>query len=595
MHNAPVRAMMTFHHILSSRKIDTLHAWATELRVLGLMKTGYPGILVLADRVPTNETQVHEYVRRVKRLPWQTCELRAMEAVPGAVGSKNVGAVASVNAFADALSSVSSGSASRRSGLAEFERIKDISPVLRAADMALAREQRPDGGWEEFYTAQLFQSDDAIAAGAARAAKAKRTAKGGEFGYPIWPGGGAVPLEGPAEEKSTDTQVKLLSAALCSWSTTLWTGTSSGSLLCFDIEQGKLLHRVQVHKAPVSALAACSVGQQTLLFSGSWDRAMHIWLADRDGARVVASISDAAGDFIKAICVCVEHNVVFTGGSDKAVRMWDLSAVFEWLKSGASGDAPVPSLAAVLSFHTRPVTAIAVPSKPPGPTRPDAGVGEFDVFTADSMGRVVQSRISDGRGTPVRELDGNETAINDMRVVWRAVDASDALVDAGIDYEWVPDVWTASADKHARRFPLAPSAREGTERGRSSAAGTFLGNEQPIRADRVLQHPHAVSAVVTLGESVVTACDGDMWTWKNGPITVEGHSHEATFLDVWLRHGEPWVVSAGLDGSVRRWPQNILDGGRAPAEQASEPETAQSGSMLTAEEEAELAELMDDE
>lgn len=151
----PMRAMMTFHHVLSSRKIATLHAWASELAVLGLMKTGYPGILVLADKVPTKSTNVSEYVRRVKRLPWQTCELRSLEAVPASVGDRAVGADASVEKLAAALSPAAAGGAARRSGLAEFERIKDIAPTLRAADMALSARVRPSGGWEEFYSAVM--------------------------------------------------------------------------------------------------------------------------------------------------------------------------------------------------------------------------------------------------------------------------------------------------------------------------------------------------------------------------------------------------------------------------------------------------------
>ena len=151
MHHAPMRAMMTFHHILSSRKIATLHQWAHELDVIGLMKTGYPGILVLTDKVPTRVTSVQEYVRRVKRLPWQTCDLRAIEEVPACVGGRSVGTPAMIGALAAALAPAAAAGAARRSGLAQFDRIKDISPVLRAADAPLAG-TRPHCGWEEFYS-----------------------------------------------------------------------------------------------------------------------------------------------------------------------------------------------------------------------------------------------------------------------------------------------------------------------------------------------------------------------------------------------------------------------------------------------------------
>ena len=317
---------------------------------------------------------------------------------------------------------------------------------------------------------------------------------------------------------------------------------------------------------------------------------MHVWAVDDGGAAMVASVPEAAGDFIKTICVSAEHRVVLTGGSDKSARLWDISVLIAWTEV-RNGDAPAPALAAVIRNHTRPVTAIAVMPHAPGEMRSDAGVGAFDVFTADSMGRVVQSRISDGRATAVRELDGNETAVTDMRAIWRAVDASDERLDAGIDYEWAPDVWTASADKHVRRFPLAPSAREGSIRGRNSAAGAHAGSELPIRADRALAHPESVGAVLPLGDAVVTTCDGDIWTWSDAPVVVEGHAHEVAFLDAWERAGEPWVVSAGLDGSVRRWPLRMLRGG-VPRKVGAPREGGAHDAMLTAEEEAELAELM---
>lgn len=420
--------------------------------------------------------------------------------------------------------------------------------------------------------AQLFQSDEAIANSAARTAKAERTGSGISYGSPIC---------------STD---KLLAAALCPYTHFLWTGTSSGALLCFDLDQGAVVHRIQAHGAPVSALAYCRVAEQSLVFTGSWDRAVHIYAVSKSGATQISAVADAASDFIKAICISAKHRVAITGGSDRTVRVWDLSLLFDWINQGRVGEAPVPTLAAVARHHTRPVTSIAIIPDAPGIIRSDAGISGLDIFSADSMGRVVHSRMENGRIDAVRELDGNETAVNDMIVAWRAVDPSDTLVDQGVDEEWAPDVWTASVDKHARRFPLSPSAREGTVRGRSSAAGAPVGGERPILADRALEHPLGVGAVAVVGDSVVTTCDGDLWMWcGTKPTCAEGHSHEAGYLGVWMHEGEPWIVSAGLDGSVRRWPLHVLHGAQSAAVESIGQDA---GPMLTAEEEAELAELM---
>lgn len=34
---------------------------------------------------------------------------------------------------------------------------------------------------------------------------------------------------------------------------------------------------------------------------------------------------------------------------------------------------------------------------------------------------------------------------------------------------------------------------------------------------------------------------------------IDVHSHPVTSLQLWLRKGEPWIVSASLDGTLRRW------------------------------------------
>ena len=71
------------------------------------------------------------------------------------MGDRTVGADASVEKLAAALSPAAAGGAARRSRLAEFERVKDIAPVLRAADVAISARVHPSGGWEEFYSAVM--------------------------------------------------------------------------------------------------------------------------------------------------------------------------------------------------------------------------------------------------------------------------------------------------------------------------------------------------------------------------------------------------------------------------------------------------------
>lgn len=153
------RALMSFHHILSGQKISTLHAWAGELQLQGIIKTGYPGLLLLADRAPTEQSCVAEYVRRVKRMPWQTCELRALEAVPRRDGDKSGLDGMLLVSLGRAINVADGGNRlSRRSMLADIERMRDIAPALRHADhlcaasMPRRHPERPPWGWERFYS-----------------------------------------------------------------------------------------------------------------------------------------------------------------------------------------------------------------------------------------------------------------------------------------------------------------------------------------------------------------------------------------------------------------------------------------------------------
>lgn len=77
---------------------------------------------------------------------------------------------------------------------------------------------------------------------------------------------------------------------------------------------------------------------------------------------------------------------------------------------------------------------------------------------------------------------------------------------------------------------------------------------------------------------------------------MDEHFHEVNLLRVWLRLAEngldfeTWIVSASLDGTVRKWKLEEMLHAPKPVKQVEEEQE----SLMTAEEEAELAELMDD-
>lgn len=149
------------------------------------------------------------------------------------------------------------------------------------------------------------------------------------------------------------------------------------------------------------------------------------------------------------------------------------------------------------------------------------------------------------------------------------------------------DLWSASGDGTAKCL----------ERGRS------------FTADQIITHGDHVRAIAITDEFVVTAGrDEGLKVWDKAtldPICVlQGHYDEVTDLVVLEQgngHGNR-LVSVSIDGTVRSWPLDKAGLDAAVKEQAKPAagdgdeadEAKDSADLLTAEEEAELAELMDD-
>jgi hypothetical protein len=124
-------------------------------------------------------------------------------------------------------------------------------------------------------------------------------------------------------------------------------------------------------------------------------------------------------------------------------------------------------------------------------------------------------------------------------------------------------------------------------------------------ADTVLPHPDFVRdvAVFEARGLVVTACRDEhvrVWEATSGALlcTYEGHFEEVTAL---VAVSDAMVVSVSIDGTLRRWSLDRAAMARYREELAREGGGEQEGEkaapvagVLTAEEEAELAELMDD-
>ncbi|AXA49335.1 uncharacterized protein MRET_1365 [Malassezia restricta] len=139
----PYRAMLLFHHIRMAKKISAFHKWSEDLELQGLLKIGYPGLCLITDRTDT-PSQVPEFIRRVKRLSWFTCELREHGPID----------VQAVEALSHALEThATPTSVSRRSGIVQLERLKEVPAFLHAADHALPSAR--EAVWASFYQAAM--------------------------------------------------------------------------------------------------------------------------------------------------------------------------------------------------------------------------------------------------------------------------------------------------------------------------------------------------------------------------------------------------------------------------------------------------------
>ncbi|OCB84175.1 WD40 repeat-like protein [Sanghuangporus baumii] len=189
------------------------------------------------------------------------------------------------------------------------------------------------------------------------------------------------------------------------------------------------------------------------------------------------------------------------------------------------------------------------------------------------------------RATQKEELIAHRTGINDM---------------------WFGQgqLWTASSDDTVLLTQRPPS-------------GTV--QQTPSKPVPPISHPTAVKALLPLsltdlGESLLLtgASDAIRLFDINEPSspellsTTDAHWFDIVSLRLWFRRRttedgklsvEPWIVSASLDQTIRRWKlADLISPPKEPPKPVpKQEEKPASASQLTAEEEAELAELMDDD
>jgi WD40 repeat protein len=145
------------------------------------------------------------------------------------------------------------------------------------------------------------------------------------------------------------------------------------------------------------------------------------------------------------------------------------------------------------------------------------------------------------------------------------------------------DIWTASLDRTTKRL----SAHQGG-----------------YGADTTLTHPDYVTCVAVfeaLGLVVTGSRDEEIRVWEIGSgrriATLSGHYDQVTGFATW---GNSRLVSVSIDGTVRVWSLARDDLKKAEEDYRNGPENEEDKSkteagLLTEDEEAELAALMEDD
>ncbi|TPX30486.1 hypothetical protein SmJEL517_g05948 [Synchytrium microbalum] len=307
----------------------------------------------------------------------------------------------------------------------------------------------------------------------------------------------------------------------------------------YNLMTGKWSKAFKGHTGPVTtvAIALNAAGQEEVVVTGSWDKGIRKWNALTGECLLKMT---AHTDFVKK--VVIHKNLLFSASVDTTIRIWDLQT---------------GRLIRTLKEHTRGVEDILLfeDGKRLASASSDGSIKIWDV----QSGQVLVTLT--GHLTSVYRLGMNEEG---------------------------DQLWSASADKTLKRWDL----NTGLE-------------------DTSLEHPDFVKAVAVSDRYVFTGCRDEIvrvWDAATDQVvrTMDAHSDEVSAVA--LRGSVLW--SGSIDATIRRWDVSDLIGGTAdlslfdgtmqidevpgPGEGSDSTVPASGGdSGLTAEEEAELAELMD--
>ncbi|TDZ58455.1 putative WD repeat-containing protein [Colletotrichum trifolii] len=344
--------------------------------------------------------------------------------------------------------------------------------------------------------------------------------------------------------------------------TAVYTAESGGRVSRVDVETRTTTAKYTGPSTPVTCLATTS----TTLFAGTWDKSIWSWdLATRKpGLRY-----DGHSDFVKAVVAARlgSKEILISGGADKKIIVWDVETgrklhTLVDASSSSGGMMSLQSLAVDPVLSTGDEVVVVSASS-------DPFIRRWKVSAAGYSQLPVETKPGGEEKLTIQE---HETSV--YKVVFDVT---------GEDV----DLWTASADGTAK----------------------CLLREKNFTAEDVFEHGDFVRAIALTDEWVITGGISqviNIWDRTSGKLhaPIDAHFDEITDLVV-LRDptGRSDVLcSVGIDCTLRTWPldkkglEGVVEEIRAAADGVQKKdEEKEEENLMTAEEEAELAALLEDD